>query len=204
MQTGVRVSVSTRRSSVGRPEATSHAAIEEAAFALFAERGFEATTIDDIARAVGVSRRTLFRYYPSKNDIPWGQFDRTLDHFRGLLAELPVELPLREAVHRGVIAFNDFPDDAQPSHRDRMRLILQTPALEAHSVLRYGQWRQVIAEFVADRLGMGPEEPLPVVVGQVALAKALAAYSSWLREPGTTIAEHLQSIATALDEFDRL
>lgn len=70
MQTGVRVSVSTRRSSVGRPEATSHAAIEEAAFALFAERGFEATTIDDIARAVGVSRRTLFRYYPSKNDIP--------------------------------------------------------------------------------------------------------------------------------------
>ena len=44
----------------------------------FEERGFEMTTMDDIAAAVGVGRRTLFRYYPSKNDILWGQFDDSL------------------------------------------------------------------------------------------------------------------------------
>src|SRR4051812_7526351 len=86
-----------RRRGAGRPEATSHAEIEQAAFRLFAERGFDQTTLDAIAEAVGVSRRTLFRYYASKNDIPWGQFDRTLGDFRRLLDEQPPELPLWEA-----------------------------------------------------------------------------------------------------------
>jgi AcrR family transcriptional regulator len=66
----------------GRPPATSHAEIEAAAFALFAQKGFDATTMEDIATAVGVGRRTLFRYFPSKNDIPWGQFDDSLEHLR--------------------------------------------------------------------------------------------------------------------------
>ncbi len=75
------------RSLRGRPEATTHAEIEQAAFRLFAERGFERTTLDAIAAEVGVGRRTLFRYFESKNDIPWGQFDRTLERFRVLLEQ---------------------------------------------------------------------------------------------------------------------
>ncbi|MGB0100191.1 MAG: TetR family transcriptional regulator, partial [Nocardioides sp.] len=138
-------------SSRGRPVATSHAEIERVAFRLFAEHGFDAVTMTDIAAEVGVGRRTLFRYFESKNDIPWGQFDRTLDGFRAILAAQPLDLPLHEAVHRGVVAFNDFPSEAEPSHRDRMRLILETPTLQAHSVLRYAAWRAVIAEYVADR-----------------------------------------------------
>ncbi|CAN5140140.1 mycofactocin system transcriptional regulator [soil metagenome] len=165
---------------MGRPEATSHAAIEQAAFRLFADRGFEATTLDHIAQSLGVARRTLFRYFPSKNDIPWGQFDRTLEHFREILAGMPDDLPLWEAVHRGVLAFNDFPDAAEPPHRDRMRLILTTPALQAHSVLRYGQWRAVIAEHVALRLELDAGDVLPRTVGHVSLALALTAYEAWL------------------------
>ncbi|MFL6024164.1 MAG: TetR family transcriptional regulator, partial [Marmoricola sp.] len=122
-----------RRSLAGRPEATTHGAIEQAAFELFAERGFDATTLEAIAERVGVGRRTLFRYYASKNDIPWGQFDLTLAGFRDILAGMPADLSLRDAVHRGVVAFNDFPADAQPPHTERMRLILRTPALQAHS-----------------------------------------------------------------------
>src|SRR5213596_2250477 len=129
-----------RRSAVGRPEATSHAEIEQTAFRLFARHGFEATTLDAIADEVGVSRRTLFRYYASKNDIPWGQFDQTLDHFRVLLHDQPETLPVWEAVHHAVRAFNEFPSDAEPPHVDRMRLILHTPALQSHSVLRYRDW----------------------------------------------------------------
>src|SRR5215213_2120704 len=68
-------------SALGRPPATTHAAIERTAFALFERQGFEATTLDDIAAALGVGRRTLFRYYPSKNDILWGRFDASLRHF---------------------------------------------------------------------------------------------------------------------------
>lgn len=175
---------------VGRPEATSHAEIEQAAFRLFAERGFEATTLDVIAEEVGVGRRTLFRYYPSKNDIPWGQFDATLQHFRQTLDSMPRDLPLHQAVHQGILAFNRFPEDAQPPHLERMRLILQTPALRAHSAIRYSQWRRVIADFVALRKSLDPADPLPQVVGHVSLALALAAYEQWLKRPGESL-QHL-------------
>jgi mycofactocin system transcriptional regulator len=191
------MSSSSTRSSVGRPEATSHAAIEQAAFRLFARHGFDATTLDAIAAEVGVGRRTLFRYYSSKNDIPWGQFDRTLDGFREILASMPPDLPVHEAVHRGVLAFNDFPDDAQPPHRQRMGLILQTPTLQAHSVLRYAEWRAVIAEYVAGRLGLEPDDLVPRTVGQVSLAIALSAYEQWLATPGDDSADSLAALLDA-------
>src|SRR3546814_7298066 len=62
-----------RKSLAGRPEANSHAEIEQVAFRLFAEHGFDGTTLSAIAEGVGVGRRTLLRYYASKHDIPWGQ-----------------------------------------------------------------------------------------------------------------------------------
>ncbi len=164
---GFRVSGSVRPTSVGRPEATSHAAIEQAAFRLFAERGFEATTLDAIADEAGVGRRTLFRYYPSKNDIPWGQFDATLEHFRETLASMPADLPMVQAVHRAIVDFNRFPPDAEPPHFTRIRLILETPALQAHSAIRYAQWRTVIAEYIAARTGQRPEDGLTQLVGYV-------------------------------------
>ena len=183
---------------MARPEATSHAAIEQAAFALFRERGFEATTLDAIADSVGVGRRTLFRYYQSKNDIPWGQFDRTLDGFRTILAGQPDDLPLHEAVHRSVVAFNDFPADAQPSHRERMRLILATPTLQAHSVLRYAAWRTAIADHVAARLGTDPTDLLPRTIGSVSLALALSAYEAWLDDSDADLAALLDEAMAGL------
>lgn len=180
----------------GRPNATSHAAIEEAAFRLFAQRGFASTTLDAIAAETGVGRRTLLRYFRSKNDIPWGQFDRTLESFRQLLEDQPAELPLHEAVHRAVVQFNDFPEDARPTHRDRMRLILTTPELQAHSVLRYADWRMVIAEYVGSRLGLPPNQLLPRLAGQVSLALALTAYEIWLDDPAARLTE---VVATSMD-----
>ncbi len=162
--------------------ATSHSEIERAAFRLFAERGFDGTTLEDIAREVGVGRRTLFRYFGSKNDIPWGQFDRTLEGFRRIFADLPEDLPTREAVHLAVRRFNDFPAEAHRQHRERMTLILGTPTLQAHSVLRYAQWRAVIAEYVAGRTGREPDDLLPRTVGHVSLALALSAYETWLQD----------------------
>lgn len=183
--------------------ATSHADIEQAAFRLFAERGFDGTTLDAIAGEVGVGRRTLFRYYDSKNDIPWGQFALTLEHFRALLDSMPHELPLWEAVQRGVRAFNEHPADADPPHRDRMRLILRTPALQAHSALKYAAWRAEVAGYVARRLDLDPDDLLPLVVGQVALGLALAAYERWLDGPPAALddllVEALAGLRTYLD-----
>ena len=165
---------------LGRPKATTHDQIERVAFELFSAHGFDGTTLDAIAGEIDVSRRTVTRYFGSKNDIPWGRFDRTLVDFADLLRAMPSGLPLWERVHRGVVAFNDFPDDAVPPHRERMRLILHTPTLVAHSVLRYGQWRNVIAEYVAIETDQSPTAALPQLAGHISLALAMTAYEQWL------------------------
>ena len=190
-----------RSSARGRPEATSHAAIEQAAFDLFAERGFARTTLDAIAERVGVGRRTLFRYYQSKNDIPWGQFDRTLDRFRALLAEQGPETPLHEAVHRAVVEFNRFPADSHPPHRERMRLILATPELRAHSVHQYGAWRAVIADYVARRRGCLPTDVEPTLAGHVSLALALTAYEVWLGDEDAELLTVLEDVMRTLASY---
>ncbi len=182
----------------GRPSATDHATIERAAFALFAEQGFDETTMEDIANAVGIGRRTLFRYFPSKNDIPWGQFDDSLRAFHDQLDSQPPERSIAEAVHRCIISFNDFDPDAMEQHRVRMRLILTTPALQAHSALKYQAWRRVIADYVASRTAAGPDDPLPAIVGHVSLALAVASYERWLEHPELRLTEIL------VDSMDHL
>ncbi len=186
---------------LGRPVVTSHADIERAAFRLFAERGFEGTTLEAIAREVGVGRRTLFRYFESKNDIPWGQFDDTLGHFRAILAATPADLPIADALHLGVCRFNEFDLEADPPHIERMRLVLETPALEAHSVLRYAAWRRVVAEFVAERTGLAPDDALPALVGHVSLSMSLTAYEAWLRDPAASLTELIAQQLLLLREF---
>ena len=186
---------------LGRPPVTSHAEIERAGFRLFARRGFDGTTLDAIAAEVGISRRTLLRYYDSKNDIPWGRFSETLDGFRATLAATSNEVPLHEAVHAAVLAFNRFDLDAHPSHRERMQLILTTPTLQAHSVLRYGEWRQVIAEYVALRLGLRPDDLLPRTVGQVSLALTLSAYTHWLDHPELALHDLIDTAMNGLRSY---
>lgn len=185
----------------GRPSATSHAEIERVAFELFNERGFEETTLHDIAEAVGVGRRTLFRYFESKSDIPWGEFDRTLVEFGRLLAALPDDLPLHEAVHQGVVAFNNFPEHVQASHRARMRLILTTPELQAHSALRYRDWRAVIAQFVGHRLGVDQTSLLPQVVGHVSLALAIAGHELWLNDESIRLTDAVDQSMSSLERY---
>jgi mycofactocin system transcriptional regulator len=175
----------------GRQAATDHGTIERAAFRLFEQQGFDETTMEQIAESVGVGRRTLFRYFPSKNDIPWGQFDESLRHFAEQLAGVPSTVPIADAVHRCVVAFNDFDEQSLPQHRIRMKLILGTPTLQAHSALRYAAWRGVISDYVANRLNVKPDALLPRLAGHVSLALAVCSYEQWLQEPGSDLASIL-------------
>jgi mycofactocin system transcriptional regulator len=171
----------------GRPAGTDAGSIERAAFRLFEAQGFDETTMEQIADAVGVGRRTLFRYFPSKNDIPWGQFDQSLRDFAEQLANVPSDVPVYEAVHQCVVAFNDFDGEALPQHRTRMRLILETPTLQAHSALRYAAWRGVIEDYVARRLDMETDSPLPRLAGHISLALAVSSYEQWLLKPDSDL-----------------
>lgn len=171
----------------GRRAVTDHGSIERAAFRLFEAQGFDETTMEQIAEVMGVGRRTLFRYFPSKNDIPWGQFDQSLRDFAEQLANVPTDVPVFEAVHNCVVAFNDFDKEALSQHRIRMKLILETPTLQAHSALRYAAWRGVIEDYVARRFDTTSDSLLPRLAGHISLALAVSSYEQWLLKPDSDL-----------------
>lgn len=183
----------------GRPGATSRAELELVARGLFAERGFDATTVDDIAAAAGIGRRTFFRYFASKNDVVWGDFDRGLADLRLHLAAADADTSLLAALRDAVLAFNALAADGLAWHRDRMALILRVPTLQAHSTLRYAAWRSVVAEFAGARLGLPPGDLLPQLVGHVCLGAALTAYEQWLQDQDADLAALLDQALRALD-----
>ncbi len=186
----------------GRPPSTSAAELERVGLDLFVVHGFDAVTVDDIAAATGISRRTFFRYFASKNDLVWGDFDTQLAGFTAALDERGALAPM-DALREAVVAFNAVPDSELARHRTRMSLILGVPALQAHSTLRYAAWRDVVADFALARLGRrhGRDARL---LGHLALAASVASYEQWLAEPGSDLGRILDAAFRRLaDGFGR-
>ncbi|MEV0671127.1 mycofactocin system transcriptional regulator [Mycobacterium sp. NPDC050441] len=174
---------------VGRRPSTTQDHITDVALALFATRGFDEVSVDDVAKAAGIARRTLFRYYASKNAIPWGDFDAHLQHLRDLLAALSTEIPLAEALRQALLSFNTYDAQEMAQHRRRMRVILETAGLQAYSMTMYAGWREVIATYVAQRIGATPGDLMPQTVGWLMLGVALSAYEHWLADESVALAD---------------
>ena len=115
----------------GRPPRTSARELELIALRLFAEQGFEETTVDQIAAGAGVSRRAFFRYFDSKAGVLWGAFDSEVATIRDLLAGMPGDLPVMEAVRRAVLAANHYQAADVPELRARMSLICRYASARA-------------------------------------------------------------------------
>jgi mycofactocin system transcriptional regulator len=167
----------------GRPPATTHEEVSRVALELFAAEGFDATTMDDVAAALGIGRRTLFRYFASKNDLVWGDFDQVLERLRADLRAVDRRVSVMEALRRAAVSSNTYPAAALPDLRIRLTLITTVPALQAHSMLRYAEWRQVVAEFAAKRLRREPDDFAPQAIGHAALAASTSAFTQWVHHP---------------------
>ena len=188
----------------GRPRSTSRDHVARTALTLFVAQGFEATTLADIASAVGIGRRTLFRYFASKNDMVWGDFEGVLERLRVSLARAPAGERMMDTLGRAVVESNHYEGDAREDLRLRMTLITGVPALQAHSMVRYAEWRQVVSEFVAERLRQRPDDLVPIMVGQMALGASMAAFLRWVRHPDENLDAHLRDayrhLARGFDE----
>jgi len=191
----------------GRRPATSREDVARAALALFSRQGFEATTVDEIASEVGISRRTFFRYYQSKSDAVWGAFDAELARLDRLLSEAPDEEGLMQVLRRAVVETNRFNEEQLVDLRLRMSLIRSVPTLVAHSAVRYEEWCDVVARFAARRLGGRPTDLAPQTLARAALGAAMAAFEEWTRRDDGDLTEvvdqALALLATGFDE-DRL
>ncbi len=158
---------------------------------MFTQQGFDETSVDQVAEACGIARRTLFRYFPSKNAIPWGDFDAHLAEMRTQLAAQPADISIADALTAALLQFNALPASEKANHHKRMSLILRVPALQAYSVVMYEGWRTVIAEYVAGRLGTSPTDHVPRTVGYLLLGIAMSAYEQWLEDDSLELSQLL-------------
>lgn len=123
----------------------------------------------DSRRPAGIGRRTFFRYFASKNDLVWGDFEGHPLQSRKLLDESDPGIPMMHVLRRAVVEFNRFDPQEVPWHRQRMELILRVPTLQADATLRYASWRMVVAEFVAARIELTPSAMVPRLTGHILL-----------------------------------
>ena len=156
-------------------------AIVAAALELFAERGFERTTIDQIAAAADISRRTFFRYFADKEELFFAEDERLLEVVEATLDAAPAGEPVLELARRATRALAAH-SVADPERRlARERLIAATPALQARRLAKNLRWEQAIAARLRER-GSGEQEAL--LVPKLALACFQTAYQRWVRDPG--------------------
>lgn len=185
----------------GRARVTTHWELSNISLRLFLENGFDETTVDDIVKATGIGRRTFFRYFPTKNDLPWGNFDELLDTMRRHLATISNDLPIFDTLRDAVIDFNNFASDEISHHRARMWLILNTPSLNAYSTIKYAEWRNVIAEYVGRRIGQSVDAIGPQSVAWACLGLALSSYEQWLVDEESDLTQLIYGAYRATSEI---
>jgi AcrR family transcriptional regulator len=145
--------------------------IVEAAFELFDERGFDGTTIADIAEAADIAPRTFFAYFPSKDDVVFHDFEAKHAMVASWLNEREPGTNVIDALHAGIAGATAEMD--RPSAREkrcRTRLVRENESLAAHSQHLMGKFGELIAEAAARDLGDEPGDLRPRLVAAATVA----------------------------------
>ncbi|MEU1312122.1 TetR family transcriptional regulator [Streptomyces cinnamoneus] len=154
-------------------------AIRSAAYRLFAAHGYDATSVDRIAEAADVSPSTVFRYFPTKEDIVLtDEYDPAME---AAIRARPADEPVPEAIRQGLRdAMRHIlrTDDAEL--RQRARLVHDVPALRGRSAEGMAQSTRSLSTVLAERTGRSPDDlELRVAVAAV-LAAMLEAMMVWV------------------------
>jgi hypothetical protein len=173
--------------------------LEPAWLDLLAHDGFATTPIKDVA-AAGIGRRSVSGYVASKKDAVRGDVHESPGELEARLLRWDDDVWLMATIRRGVVASNTYDPVNEKSHRNRMSLIVNTGAPQAHSTLRYGQGRQVVARFAAYPMGRRPGDLAPRVIGHLAVGASSAACEQWLAEVGSDLLTHLETALSVLDQ----
>jgi AcrR family transcriptional regulator len=136
--------------------------IARAAHELFAERGYHATTLPDIAEAADVSTRTIFAYFPSKEDILFSDFPLMRDALTQALAERPEGEDALETVRKFILSLHEV----EKSELDeQMRFcVANDETLRRHLRARIAQLEEMIAPEIAKDLDAPANDPRPQIV----------------------------------------
>jgi AcrR family transcriptional regulator len=168
-----------------RKKQRTRCALIDSAFALFGRKGFDATTIEEIADAVDVSPRTFFRYFASKEEVALVQVDEQLGVLIDLLGRRPAEEPVLTAVRHAAVevireceaGVNGF----DPTQFQNMQLLLAgNPALAARSIELCAARVAELATLIGARMGADPvTDPRPHLVASVTICAMQTGVNAW-------------------------
>ncbi|MBS1878646.1 MAG: TetR family transcriptional regulator [Actinobacteria bacterium] len=163
---------------------TVRAQIAETAWSVFAERGFEDVTVNEVAEATGISRASFFRYFSSKEEAVFVALEAMGAEIAAALEARPPQEAPWEALRRAFDAAT--PNYASNPARSlaRLNLTRETPSLRAHQLERQSQWRRLIGPVLARRIGLEPEDVRVEAVVGAALAALDAATERWALSDG--------------------
>jgi AcrR family transcriptional regulator len=161
-----------------RKRAETHARIQAEALRLFLERGFETTTLDDIAEAAGVSRRSLFHYFESKEEIVLSARADFPNIIAQAVGRRPAGEPLLDMVENALIDTATRYGSTQT--RDLSRLIRDTPALSAGEQAKYEHVERALAKALADRKSLPEIDTACRVTAATAIGILKLAVETWL------------------------
>jgi AcrR family transcriptional regulator len=173
-----------------RKKAKTRAAIREHALRLFRERGYEATTVDQIAEAAEVSPSTFFRYFPSKEDVVL-QDDLdvlAIEAFEAQPAGMSPVAAFRAAARS---AFASFGEDELSRLRETTTLIITVPELRAKAIDEFARTIGVIAEAAARRSGRAPDDFAVRNLAGAVVGVIMAATLPWSEWPGEQPADDM-------------
>lgn len=166
---------------VARRKERTRRELAEAATRLFVERGYEATTVEEIAAAVDVSARTFFRYFPTKGDIVGSLARITLDDLAGALRDRPTGEPLADAL---VAAVGTVMAGADPGEiRAFERLLADNPGLRAAWSQACHHDQAALAAALAARLGTGPADLHARLAASAVTSAVDTALETWAAGP---------------------
>ena len=153
-------------------------AIHDAAMRLFAERGFDATTIADIAEAADIAPRTFFAYFPSKEDAVFPKYETAHAEFDRVLRERPAGTTALEALRTWVekAAQEYIPAPDQMLLEAKLRR--ESPAVAACDLRHTRQFERRLAEAVGEDLGEPADALRPRLVAAAATAALTASSDS--------------------------
>jgi AcrR family transcriptional regulator len=159
-----------------RRKAQTRVALAEAAVRLFRERGFDATTVEDIARAAHSSPRTFFRYFRTKEDVLFLNMAEIQDSFRDFLRERIPGLACWEQIHLGInMAIRQVAEPSPEVREYSIRSWLSEPAVSSRFHNLVDQMEKNMADALAAERGVDADRDLHV---QLAARAATAIYTA--------------------------
>ena len=171
--------------------------VVRAAWDLFVEHGFDATTVDQIAEAAGMSRRTFFRYFAGKDELILDKLLEVGDRVAAALAARPAGEPAWPALRASLDVVVTL-QDQHPEPSRRLALLLRDePGTRGTVEERRRRWTDTLGPLVAARL-----RHHSLTAGRAVSGAALACYDAatdaWIDAPGTPLATHLDTTMQAV------